>query len=142
MDTGTVWRHIDIQRGELVDLLEDLDAADPDCALPSANFMLLLFRPDRVDQLRLSRPQHLHHVENRDDELVWNPKTKKYYRHGSCFNAMLSANMNSWESRSTMPQAKHSTKLQRCWAFRTQVAPRSRNSLLMGTRSAFNFRDL
>ena len=32
----------------------------------------------------------------------------------SCFNAMLSANMNSWESRSTMPQAKHSTKLQRC----------------------------
>ena len=31
MDTGTVWRHIDTQRGELADLLDDLDSADPDC---------------------------------------------------------------------------------------------------------------
>ena len=43
---------------------------------------------------RISRPQHLHHVENRDDELVWNPKTKKYYRHGSC-----------WEESHSVPRA-------------------------------------
>ena len=31
---------------------------------------------------------------NRDDELVWNPKTKKYYRHGSC-----------WEESHSVPRA-------------------------------------
>ena len=47
------------------------------------------------DDDRISRPQHLHHVENRDDELVWNEKMKKYYRHGSC-----------WEESHSIPAAE------------------------------------
>ena len=47
---------------------------------------------------------------NRDDELVWNPKTKKYYRHGSCYQESHSAENMRRSRLVSRPEREHEAR--------------------------------